>query len=181
MFFETTNKPIKTTSVLYGPLFNPNPDVSCRLRLYYYINSFGSSVGSLSVSFRTAVGGGHKQMWLREGPVGDRWERAEIYIPVIESPFQIIVEANVESNSKDEGIIAVDDISFSSFCTPFLGSLPTIVTPTTSKPCGANGYQCADGTCISKDQVCDFNPDCPSNEDETDCGTCNFESDQCGW
>jgi len=40
---------------------------------------------------------------------------------------------------------------------------------------GNGGYQCRDQSCIKQTQVCDFNQDCQMNDDEKDCGICNFD------
>ena len=141
----------------------------------------GKSVGRLNVYYREASGGGYTQLWSQIGPIGDRWERSEIVIPPKNIPRQLIIEAVAGENTNNIGIIAVDDISFTLACTQYFGTLPSISTTTTARPCGANGYQCQDGSCISNNKVCDFNKDCSNNEDEKECGTCDFENDICGW
>lgn len=77
--------------------------------------------------------------------------------------------------------IAIDDLITGPGCIPYNQELPLTTTSTTGKPCGANGFQCTDGTCIQMSQVCDFLKDCSTNDDEAECGTCNFENGQCGW
>ncbi len=54
-------------------------------------------------------------------------------------------------------------------------------TTKSERPCGENGYQCYDGSCIENSKICDFDKDCLNNEDEAECGACNFENSQCGW
>jgi len=41
--------------------------------------------------------------------------------------------------------------------------------PATSNHCHKEEYSCLDGSCISKDYVCDGEPDCGGGEDERDC------------
>ena len=79
--------------------------------------------------------------------------------------------------------IALDDIITGPTCIPYNQDLPLQLTTstTTTKNCGENGFQCNDGTCIDNSKVCDFNRDCLNNDDEAECGTCDFENDQCGW
>ena len=36
--------------------------------------------------------------------------------------------------------------------------------------CSVTRYQCKNGACIQKDQVCDAIPDCGEDEDEQNCG-----------
>ncbi|GIX75939.1 MAM and LDL-receptor class A domain-containing protein 2 [Caerostris extrusa] len=44
-----------------------------------------------------------------------------------------------------------------------------------------DAFDCRDGTHVNASKVCDFEQDCPSGEDEVDCGECNFEIGDCGW
>jgi hypothetical protein len=141
----------------------------------------GNSVGKITVYYRTAYGGRFEELWSKSDSIGEIWERAQVQIKDIKDNMQIIIEAQVSTNSNLQGVIAIDDISFSKTCQKFTGQLPTVVTTTTQPPCGLNGFICADGSCINKSQACDFIIDCPSGEDESSCGTCNFETDNCGW
>ena len=165
--------------MIFGPTLNPITTNDCQLRLYYFLN--GKSVGKLNIYSREAIGGGYTQLWSQNGPIGDRWERSEISLPALNSPRQLVIEAVAADSTNDFGIIAIDDISFTTSCSGYPGTLQTIITTTTAKPCGANGYQCKNGSCIPNSKVCDFNKDCSDNEDEAECGTCNFENGACGW
>jgi hypothetical protein len=146
---------------------------------------FGKSVGKLNIYTRNAIGGGYRSVWSRAGSLGEYWERTDAFVSVSVSVTgqqpQMIIESEAANNTIDDGIIAVDDISFTSTCIPFNGQIPDITTTTAKPPCGVDGFRCSDGKCINKTQVCDFNVDCRSGEDESSCGTCNFETDYCGW
>ena len=87
--------------------------------------------------------------------------------------------------------IAIDDISLSPECL-ISGIVPTGPFPTikpTPDPCPSNkpflchpDLQNPKGVCIEREKVCDFTVDCPSNDDERDCGSCSFDKqDLCGW
>ncbi|KAH9494976.1 hypothetical protein Btru_018310, partial [Bulinus truncatus] len=94
---------------------------------------------------------------------------------------QIVIEATVGSGYL--GDIAVDDISLTDGCRLSSNSvLPTGPPPlaTTVSPCGSN-FKCGDGTCIPQFFVCNYVLDCNDASDETNCGTCNFETSLCGW
>ncbi len=179
IFIEMTGKKNRSSSVLYGPSLSPTVTSDCQMRFYYFMN--GKSVGKLSIYYREAIGGGYTQLWSQNGPVGDRWERSELSLPANNKAKQLVIEATSADNTNDSGIIAIDDVSFTTSCTAYSGTLPTIVTTTTGKPCGDNGFQCYDGSCVPNSKVCDFSQDCSNNEDEANCGTCNFENGQCGW
>lgn len=178
--FETTGKPNGTVSQLLGPTFNPITDTTCRMRFHYFMT--GKSAGQLAVYFREAVGSGFTSLWSKQGDSGDVWVRAEVPMRTTKKPIQIIVEAMTSGSSPNEpGIIAIDDVSFTTTCSAYAGVIPTFITSTTQSPCGPNGYRCSDGQCIDKNKVCDFTQDCSRGEDENECGICNFESDSCGW
>lgn len=184
IFVETTGKQPSSTSTLVGPVISTD-STSCRMRFYYYMS--GKSVGKLTVYSRTFIGGYLSNQWSKTGSVGDYWERADIslYISSFSSRnYQLVIEAQVSnliSNANQDGIIAIDDISFSKEC--IRSNEDMQVTYTTARPpfCGFNGFRCSNGRCINNTQLCDFNKDCPDGEDEANCGKCNFEKDYCGW
>ncbi|XP_033751986.1 MAM and LDL-receptor class A domain-containing protein 1-like [Pecten maximus] len=150
---------------------------ACTLRLYYHM--FGRTIGALNVYTRTAVGGPMKIIWQKAGNVGDFFERVDI--PIFETnPFQVVIEG--VTGQGYQGDIAVDDLSMTPGCIPATTPLVT-GTPgpvTTPGPCGNGSFSCP-GRCINQNQVCDFISQCSDNSDEANCGTCTFETNQCGW
>ncbi|XP_071956930.1 MAM and LDL-receptor class A domain-containing protein 1-like [Antedon mediterranea] len=82
--------------------------------------------------------------------------------------FQLAFEAVVGDNH--QGDIAIDDLdSIDGTC---LNIVPT--------PTGPGGqFDCGDGTTIPMSKQCDFVRQCSVNNDEADCGECDFERDQC--
>ncbi|BFZ04231.1 hypothetical protein BsWGS_07270 [Bradybaena similaris] len=42
-------------------------------------------------------------------------------------------------------------------------------------------FTCQGGQQITPSFVCDFHPDCPDKDDETNCGSCDFETSYCKW
>lgn len=181
IYIETTGKPSGSKSTMFGPVINAYPSTACRMRLFYYMN--GKSVGRLSVSLRSAIGSGYLSLWRAIGPLGEYWERAEFAISSINQNRELIIEAEVGNYTSEEGVIAVDDISFTPECKAGLATLPTIITSTAAPACGQTGYKCASTPtkCINQTQVCDFVKDCPNGDDESNCGTCDFETSTCGW
>lgn len=95
--------------------------------------------------------------------------------------MQLVIEATASNDTREEGIIAIDDITLSKECTAYEYVMSTVMTTTKAPPCGSDGFRCSSGKCISNSQLCDFIPDCSGGEDERNCGECNFEKDLCGW
>lgn len=153
---------------------------NCELRLFFHL--FGDHIGSLAVYSRTTIGGGERQLFNRTREVGDFWDRARV--PIKETdPFQIVIEGVVGSGIF--GDIGLDDLSFTSDCKRDDSEISTISTTpssTTSGICNAESFKCkTTNDCIPLDKVCNFNYECADKSDEENCGTCDFESSQCGW
>jgi len=152
------------------------------MRFYYYM--FGPSVGSLNVYIRAADGGTLLRKWTKSGTVGQFWDRVDVLVGsgIPGSKFlQVVVEAVAANITSSEGVIGLDDISFSNQCVTINEPIDVIPTTTTAPPCGLTGYQCMNGACINQSQICDFKVDCSSGEDEANCGKCSFETTSCGW
>jgi hypothetical protein len=178
-FVDLTNRAHGSKSGLLGPTFSPIKTDMCKMRFYYYL--FGNNAARLSVYYRDAVGDVYYQLWRVQDIQTQFWERAEMTVSMTSRPVQIVIEAEARNNTKLGSVVAVDDVSFTDQCIPYAGDLPVLLTSTTASPCGPDGYQCADGKCIIKSQLCDFYPNCANNEDESNCGTCSFENGTCGW
>jgi hypothetical protein len=180
-YIETKGRNASSTSTMFGPSFKSDSSFACTMRFYFYM--YGNSVGKLRVLTRFANGGGYSEKWSRIGSIGQQWERFDVRIGSYltdSKTFQVIIEAQAGTNTRDEGVIAVDDITFDTKCVPAIDPLPTIVT-TTRKPACGDGFKCNNNLCINKTQVCNFVADCAGGEDEKNCGQCNFETDNCGW
>ncbi len=151
------------------------------MRLFYYMN--GRSVGRLTVFSRSGIGAGYLTLWRAIGPLGEYWERAEFALSSVNQNREIIIQAEVGNYTSEEGIIAVDDISFTPECKSGTNTLPTVLTTTRTPVCGTTGYSCLSTPtkCINQSQLCDFIKDCPNGDDEAKCGTCDFETNKCGW
>lgn len=122
----------------------------CRVRFYYYMNS-ATNPGLLTFMVRNQSAGLTTNVWSTSKVVGDHWERQELLLPT--GPlFELLIEVKTLGGG---GIIALDDISFSSQCNNSNSFLPygtttkpsVTVTPTTCT------YTCRDGTCVGKDKV----------------------------
>lgn len=152
------------------------------MRFYYYM--YGKSVGKLTVYTRTQEGGGWTEKWSRTGSLGQYWERFDVRIGTYFSSsksWQVIIVAQAGNNTREDGVIAIDDLSFDQNCKTASDPLPTIITTTRPPVCGNSGFKCSNNKCINQTQVCDFIIDCPNGEDEKNCGSCDFEVDTCGW
>ncbi|XP_022097778.1 MAM and LDL-receptor class A domain-containing protein 1-like isoform X1 [Acanthaster planci] len=156
------------------------PGEDCQLRLWFHM--FGDDIDTVRVKSWTEIHGDETILFSRTGHIGDYWERIDIILTSSQD-FQVILEAMVGSGPN--GDIAIDDTSFTPDCKRSANPLPvgpTRMPTTTVGPCGKNNWQCVTGECINQTQRCDWTPDCPGAEDETNCGTCDFEPlDQCGY
>ncbi|XP_030849653.1 MAM and LDL-receptor class A domain-containing protein 2 [Strongylocentrotus purpuratus] len=185
LYIETSNGKLGDRARLGSPVLLPIPQGSatrCELRFYYHM--FGENINTLTVYTREIVNGPLTVLWQRSGEIGDYYERADIVL-ANRNPFQVIIEATRGDDVR--GDIAIDDTSFSSACQFSSNPLPDVTTPaptvplTTLPACDPNSYQCKNGSCIDKNLRCDGTPDCPENEDEMNCGDCDFESGTCDW
>ncbi|XP_018596769.1 neuropilin-1a isoform X2 [Scleropages formosus] len=83
-------------------------DVDLCISFWYHM--FGSHIGSLHVRQRkeTAEGAADVLLWTVSGHQGSRWREGRVLVPRSNKPYQVVIEAVVESNIL--GDIAVDDI-----------------------------------------------------------------------
>nr|XP_054757008.1 MAM and LDL-receptor class A domain-containing protein 2-like [Lytechinus pictus] len=185
LYLEASNGKFGDRARLGSPVLLPIPQGSatqCELRFYYHM--YGENINTLTVYTREIVNGPLTVLWQRSGEIGDFYERADIVL-TNRNPFQVIIEATRGDNVR--GDIAIDDTSFSSACQisptplPDVSTIAPTVPLTTLPPCDPNSYQCRNGSCIDIDMRCDGTPDCPENEDEMNCGDCDFESGTCDW
>jgi hypothetical protein len=123
----------------------------CRVRFYYHMNS-ANNPGELKFMVRSQFSGPETFVWSTTKVLGDYWERQELLLPM--GPlYELLVEVKTLGGG---GIVALDDISFSSQCNRSTGFLPlgttTKATGTTRQPTACT-YTCQDGTCVGKDKV----------------------------
>jgi hypothetical protein len=156
LYVDTFNQPANRIAQVASSRFNSMN--GCTVRFYYYINGPTNNVGQLSIIVRSENGGRLNYVWsTRTKTIGYYWERQDVLLPV-GSVIELLTEAKTLDGAGG-GIIAIDDISFSSFCINVNGSLPIgttaipdaiTTTRTTVEPCS---YRCNNGTCLGKDKV----------------------------
>ena len=149
IYVDTFDQPADRTAQLRSATFSSTP--GCKVRFHYYMNS-PTIPGQLTFMIRTQTFGPASYLWSTNKILGDYWERQELLLPT-GSLYDLLIEVKSSSGG---GIIALDDISFSSECNRSTGFLPygttlkpngTTTTPTTCT------YTCQDGTCVGKDKV----------------------------
>ncbi|CAL9689269.1 unnamed protein product [Knipowitschia caucasica] len=172
------------------------PSSNCTVRFFYH--SLSAAGGSLTLRSRTQrSAAGDVVVWSRKKHHSYNWQRAEAtFSPSAKSKVVFHYEHAEEPN----GLVAVDDVSFSGACLfdPVNSELPdalttsaplpsSSMTPATTapvRPCQENEFFCllsAGTVCVNASAQCDYHKDCPQGEDERGCGPCTFESDECGW
>lgn len=122
----------------------------CRVRFYYYINS-ATNAGQLTFMTRTESSGRTTILWSTSKVLGDYWERQELLIST-GNLTELLIEVQSLSGG---GIIAIDDISFSSQCNASNQYLPygTTIAPNVTVTPPTCTYSCKDGTCIGREKV----------------------------
>ncbi|XP_076003138.1 apical endosomal glycoprotein [Genypterus blacodes] len=191
------------TSEILSKTLRPNSN--CTVRFFYY--SSDDTAAKLSVRSRTLRSGiDDRVLWLRERSHSFSWQRAEV---TFASSTNSKLVFSYERGPEHRGLVALDDVSFSSQCvfdpdnqelpatpptsaptTPTVKpsttpTTPTIIPSTTpTTPCQDDEFFCwrsPDKVCVRVQLRCDYHPDCPQGEDEDGCGPCTFERDQCEW
>ncbi|XP_030635015.1 MAM and LDL-receptor class A domain-containing protein 1 [Chanos chanos] len=169
MYADSSNGGYGQTTDLQTPLITATGP-QCTLGFWFYMCGF--TVGTLQV-FITSENVTH-EVWSQTRSPGNQWRWAEVYIGIRHN-FQVILRA--KRGVSYMGDVVVDDVVFRG-CAPMLPP---------DRPCSREEFACANGNCISQDNLCDFIDHCGdgSDEDHYICkgfrGRCNFEFDLCSW
>ncbi|RDD40325.1 MAM and LDL-receptor class A domain-containing protein 2 [Trichoplax sp. H2] len=164
------------TASLGSPILSPTSS-GCIMRFWY--NMLGPDVGSLTVSTRTSYTGSMSQQWSKSGNQGPSWIKASVNLPTSSAAYQVVITGKVGPSF--QGDIAIDDISFTPGC-KFGGVLPgqPTASPTPAGQCTT--FSCDAGSkCLAMSSICNFVTECSDGSDEANCGSCTFETGQCGW
>ncbi|CAL1289274.1 unnamed protein product [Larinioides sclopetarius] len=156
---------------LVGILQSEYFSLSTERCLSFWAHMSGKEMGSLQVNMSYYDEDKVKTLndiaWKIEGDKGNKWFNRQININIdgveIQEEYQILLIGMTKGALSD---IALDDIEV------------------TNKKCyevPEDAFDCRDGSHVNASKVCDFELDCPSGEDEYDCGECDFEHDDCGW
>ncbi|KAK3727134.1 hypothetical protein RRG08_048232 [Elysia crispata] len=162
---------------LISPILESKPGgEKCHLRLFYFIMGSNDPNG-LHVYIKTTNWDSSKPVFSKFTSHGQVWTRADIEIQETGKPFQIVIEGQ---DGEYGSFLGVDDISVWNCNTSSDLALPdggSVYRP----PCNLYEFQCGDNTCIPIGKLCNFQEDCKDGSDENHCGSCDFESDMCGW
>nr|XP_053646985.1 MAM and LDL-receptor class A domain-containing protein 1-like [Cherax quadricarinatus] len=153
---------------------------NCQIRLYHAVSGAGSTY--LRVRLRSFK----NEAIISEETIQSH-EEGTFYWQHFSQSYSVneIYYFELEGEIQEWGSVGLDDISL----TPECLIVPATITPppltTTKGPCEEGFFPCEEDSgsviCIEHYQVCDFNKDCPRNDDEILCGTTDFESDYGGW
>ncbi|CAN8002193.1 unnamed protein product, partial [Ixodes hexagonus] len=170
---------VKVQAEIAGPILQTNG--TCAITFFYTI--YKGAPSTLILGVRYTSGGPLKRIWSRNIPSFsfDFQEKFVIFYEKV--PFQVFFKG-IHEATDETPYIAIDDVSFSSGCIPYHGTLPVApTTPTPTKPptCPDGQFTCLTSRqCIPQTQVCDFKKHCPDGSDENNCGACDFSTDLCG-
>ncbi|KAK7176201.1 hypothetical protein R3I93_000462 [Phoxinus phoxinus] len=157
-----------TTDLLTAPIKITGPQ--CTLMFWYHMSGF--TVGTLEVFIKS--GTVTHEIWSQNGNQGNSWRRGEVFIGIRHN-IQVVLRA--KRGISYMGDVVVDDVAFVDCAPPITSDLP----------CHNNEFICANGHCISEDNLCDFIDHCGDGSDENHyickgySGRCNFEFDLCSW
>ncbi|KAL1271156.1 hypothetical protein QQF64_030172 [Cirrhinus molitorella] len=157
-----------TTDLLTAPIKITGPQ--CTLVFWYHMSGF--TVGTLQVFIKSHTV--THEVWSQTGNQGNSWRRGEVFIGI---RHNIQVGFRGKRGISYMGDVVVDDVAFVDCAPPITSDLP----------CGINEFICANGHCISKDNLCDFIDHCGDGSDENHyickgfSGRCSFEFDLCSW
>ncbi|XP_050969614.1 MAM and LDL-receptor class A domain-containing protein 1 [Labeo rohita] len=157
-----------STDLLTAPIKITGPQ--CTLVFWYHMSGF--TVGTLQVFIKSRTVS--HEVWSQTGNQGNSWMRAEVFIGI---RHNIQVGFRAKRGISYMGDVVVDDVVFVDCAPPITSDLP----------CGINEFICANGHCISEDNLCDFIDHCGDGSDENHyickgfSGRCNFEFDICSW
>nr|XP_039270832.1 MAM and LDL-receptor class A domain-containing protein 1-like [Styela clava] len=168
-------------AILYGPVLEPTTGRS-RCGFIFYLHMTEQTRGGFKISYRTAVGGPHTTVFERLAATSPTFDRFYVnFDNLITERWQIVIEAVVGTGTS--GDVTIDDLVFQDGIQVADGAeLPIGSTPApTPSPCPGGQFACDDSTCILAEYECDFLDQCPDSSDEANCGTCDFEQNECGW
>lgn len=139
------------------------------LQLYLSLNQY--NLATLKISrMNKRVDGNITQIYTTNRYEGDGWRMKQVDVPSVGYPSSLVIEGLVGNNMLNagkKGQFAVDDVMLK------MGKCE-IIAPSTD-------FECQPGETVNIDLVCDFKKDCSNGADESNCGTCDFENELCGW
>ena len=139
----------------------------------WYLMS-GQGMGALRIDLITAGSNQKNNQFQVSGDQGKDWVYTNVTVKPIESDFTLVIEGTIGTTSKSD--IALDDLAIQE------GSCDSV---TNKFPQTKNAFYCQDEQkYLTRNQVCNFHPDCSKGEEEIACGyNCNFENSTfpCKW
>nr|XP_054757010.1 MAM and LDL-receptor class A domain-containing protein 2-like [Lytechinus pictus] len=162
MYIDSTRGGQGTRARFESSSIDASNGVAC-FSLWYHMVASGSNFGTLNVAWETAD---RTEILLAyTGSLPDQWNYGEFNLQT-STQYRILIEGVLSAQGSSD--IAIDDlILFNGACSG----------RTTEPP-----FPCNDGSqTVPGNLVCDWFPDCQDDSDEANCGSCTFESDQCGY
>eukprot|EP00058_Branchiostoma_floridae_P004010 XP_002589498.1 hypothetical protein BRAFLDRAFT_88357 [Branchiostoma floridae] len=111
IFIDSSGSSEGKKAQIVSPVFTD--DTFCQFRFFYHMQ--GRNIGSLHVLVRNVKNGSTEEVWRRQGQQGRGWLFGSVSIGTKNRSYQVLLEAVVGNG--DQGDIAVDDVSFATYCT----------------------------------------------------------------
>ncbi|XP_064478697.1 MAM and LDL-receptor class A domain-containing protein 1-like isoform X2 [Ornithodoros turicata] len=171
----------KGSAVVSSVAFKPTTDQKCKIRFWFFMADAESDALKVFLKQNSV-----RMSFVLENVKGDnrmRWQQADVILSSQEV-FRVLLVGTKDAGS--EGLLAIDDVSFTPACTPVSKDTqpwPPIPVQPPGRCNNETEFMCEDNSCIPSDMVCDFKEDCVGGRDEKTCpSTCDFEGgDECGW
>ncbi|XP_019621991.1 PREDICTED: MAM and LDL-receptor class A domain-containing protein 1-like [Branchiostoma belcheri] len=112
-YIEASRRQAGQIARLISPAYTNSTD--CQFRFFYHMS--GHHIGQLRVLLLNQENGRTKELWSLQGDQGRSWSYGSVSINKEWGVYSVILEAIIGNG--DQGDIALDDVSFATYCTPY--------------------------------------------------------------
>ncbi|CAH1239110.1 MALRD1 [Branchiostoma lanceolatum] len=120
-FIDASGRHPGQKAQLVSPFFAGG--LPCQFRFFYHMQ--GRDIGKLRVLLLNESGIMIREVWERDGQQGRGWLYGSVSLRELDQ-YQVILEATVGNG--DQGDVAVDDLSFATFCVEYNNLASTVTT-----------------------------------------------------
>ncbi|KAM6216200.1 MAM and LDL-receptor class A domain-containing protein 1 [Rhynchocyon petersi] len=164
-FLSLVSKLDSTSSNLRSRIFLPtNSQDTCQITFYHFSSQ---ESGQLTVGLQTACDKPFQRLWQSTAGLKEEWQRNVLKIQSSQK-FQVVIQGKMLSAHKQDEVIAIDDISFSSGC---------LLANCENLPC-QEVSDTEQESCYPDKNLCQFDS---TEEGLRLCQVCAFQFGMCDW